>query len=171
MSEVTPSLLPYRLYDPHLRRDSQLSRGIRLPSTKKGARRSRETRGGTRRGVAIVDGELPSAMTTESERERERETNAKTVAKSVARRLRWRKGGEEARDCCARICNSRSICKRQRNLNRGDARNGCLGLVGARFAPASCTSGIKIIRSLEDSLFILRRHLRCRLPRRGGNRI
>jgi len=26
-------------------------------------------------------------------------------------------GKAEARDCCASICNSRSICKRQRNLN------------------------------------------------------
>lgn len=38
----------------------------------------------------------------------------------------------EARDCCARICNSLSICKRQQHLNRERGTGWCLCLVVAR---------------------------------------
>lgn len=64
-------------------------------------------------------------------------------------------GRAEARDCCASICNSRSICKRQRNLNR-ETRNGCLYL--ARREPSEFArrvgliyTGNKNYRSLETS--------------------
>lgn len=84
--------------------------------------------------------------------------------------------GGDARDCCARICNSRSICKRQRNLNREE----CLYLSFELpheirgFCCARCGTRVGIIytanknhRSLENSstqFYSRRQHLRFPAP-------
>lgn len=125
-------IILYRLYDPHLWRVSRNSQKIfsiyskypvfygeegRVPGSRAGKcniARFLSQRGRARRGHV----------------QEAKETNARTKSRSLQSRasgkLRRRKDGEE-RDCCARICNSRSICKRQRNLNRGNARNhGCV---------------------------------------------
>lgn len=118
-----PSLLPYCLYDPHLRFPSLPSRccfplvASSFVRWNEGTRNSQEDAGMARDATANVYG-MSFLSRWWEEHARKRKRRMRRRFETRAKRRVSVNGRAEARDCCASICNSRSICKRQRNLNQ-----------------------------------------------------